>query len=140
MMVAGVRMFSRGTGFLWFLIALAILIPIDVALRRIQIDWYAITSLFQRQKQTGPATATMGTLLQRKQDIGTRLDKSKSTAARTAVQQTARPKTAIPGTTPSAAARKKSAPDRKGPAETPSSGTTTGKLLAMKRKRQEEDD
>lgn len=124
----------------WFLVALAILIPIDVALRRIQIDWYAVSSLFQGQKQTGPATATMGTLLQRKQDLGTRLDKSRSTAARTALQQTARPKTAIPGTTPSAAARKKPAPDKKGPTETPSSGTTTGKLLAMKRKRQEDDD
>ena len=124
----------------WFLIALAILIPIDVALRRIQIDWYAVTSLFQSQKHTGPATATMGTLLQRKQDIGTRLDKSRSAAAGTAAQQTRWPKTAIPGTTPSASARRKPAADKKGPAETPSSGTTTGKLLAMKRKRQEEDE
>lgn len=51
----------------WFLIALACLVPLDVAVRRIQIDPSAILALFRRRKVE--STATMGTLLQRKQEV-----------------------------------------------------------------------
>lgn len=51
----------------WFLIALACLVPLDVAIRRIQIDPSAILALFRRRKME--STATMGTLLQRKQEV-----------------------------------------------------------------------
>ena len=67
----------------WFLIGLAIAIPVDVACRRIQIDWFTIKSLLGRDTvHTGPANATMGTLLQRKQDVGAKLASARETAAR----------------------------------------------------------
>jgi uncharacterized membrane protein len=123
----------------WFLIALAILIPLDVAIRRIQIDWYVVSSLFQRKQQAGPATATMGTLLQRKQDIGSRLDAARSGVDRTAARKASRPATPIPGTTAGSSKAKKPAAAKSAP--TPAaSGSTTGKLLAMKRKRQQDED
>jgi uncharacterized membrane protein len=52
----------------WFLIALACLVPIDVAVRRIQIDFKGLLSLLSFRR-TGPATATTGALLQRKQEV-----------------------------------------------------------------------
>jgi uncharacterized membrane protein len=49
-----------------FLILLACLIPLDVGVRRIQLDFYAIRNLFASKKKK-ESTATLGALLQRKQ-------------------------------------------------------------------------
>ncbi|MEZ6049090.1 MAG: VWA domain-containing protein [Planctomycetaceae bacterium] len=53
----------------WFLISLACLIPLDVAFRRIQIDWYLISSWLSFGRGKSESTATMGTLLNRKQQL-----------------------------------------------------------------------
>ncbi|MCA9005783.1 MAG: VWA domain-containing protein, partial [Planctomycetaceae bacterium] len=61
----------------WFLIALAILVPLDVGIRRIQLDWYVIKGWFRFRKEDQSSTATMGALLQRKQNITEELDSRK---------------------------------------------------------------
>jgi len=49
----------------WFLLVLACLVPMDVAVRRVQLDWAAIAGWFRREKKNA-STATMGALLERK--------------------------------------------------------------------------
>lgn len=114
----------------WFLIALAILIPIDVGLRRIQIDWQVIKSWLGFGRK-GESTATMGALLERKKQV------------QTTTITVERPKPVIlPTNTGPAPAAPKPAP-KPAPKAEPSSAeapqTTTERLLARKRKRKEDD-
>lgn len=117
----------------WFLIALACLIPLDVALRRVQLDWSVIKSWFGLDRRRGPSTETMSTLLQRKHQVGTQLESRRAAtpppAARPATP-TRRPPTAPTAAPPPPAA----APP---PQQPPSS--TTGRLLELKRKREQKD-
>jgi len=53
----------------WFLIALACLIPLDVAVRRVQLDWLVIRSWFGLDRARGPSDETLGALLRRKESI-----------------------------------------------------------------------
>lgn len=131
----------------WFLIALAILVPLDVGIRRIQLDWYVIKSWFKFGKEDKSSTATMGALLQRKQNVTEELDSRKgppdqqSTIAKLQEQrqQTTRPP--VPGKVETIPPDKKST-DKPDP---PTGGseenqTTTGRLLDMKRRRNTDDD
>lgn len=125
---------SSSPVFDWFLIALACLLPMDVAVRRIQIDLWAVRNLFQRKK-TGPSTATMGTLLQRKQAVGAKMEsirsESREIPATSNIPQATRP---IPQ-------KKVEAPPKPEPKKTAESsgGTTTSRLLDAKRRRLEEE-
>jgi len=120
----------------WLLIALAILVPIDVALRRIQIDIDSIKAALGLGRRAAP-TATMGALLQAKQSA-------------TAAIQTRRSERPLPpqtsGTVPTRSAstasasstvvRQQPAPSQpQHPSNSPTS--TTEKLLALKRRRDE---
>jgi Ca-activated chloride channel homolog len=119
----------------WFLIALAFLLPLDVAFRRIQIDRHSIASLFGLGRSKGDSTATMGTLLERKKTVERALaaqrlsspiinvPESEQTTART-------PTSGASGDRPPP----KPAPDK--PSE--AANSTTSRLLDMKRKRQQE--
>ena len=119
----------------WFLIALAILVPLDVAIRRIQIDWHSMTFWAVRR---APSSATMGTLLERKQSVSATLQSRKgertmpvsssSVPPRSSSSQPATPtaKSQSP-TTPSAPSGHESKPT-----------STTERLLALKRKRDED--
>jgi len=60
----------------WFLIALACLVPLDVGVRRIQLDWALIAGWFRRRKGE-QAGGTLDALLKRKRQIPTM--KSKGT-------------------------------------------------------------
>jgi uncharacterized membrane protein len=60
----------------WFLIALACLVPLDVGVRRIQLDWALIAGWFRRGKGE-EAAATLGALLKRKREIPTMKAKGK---------------------------------------------------------------
>jgi hypothetical protein len=120
----------------WFLIALAILIPIDVALRRIQIDFVGIWKTLTMQKRA-PSTATMGTLLQTKQSVSASL-KSKR-------EERPLPPQASNVPPRSTSSKPSTAPKPQGPAATPppqagpdSPTSTTERLLAMKRRREED--
>ncbi|MEW4489735.1 VWA domain-containing protein [Thalassoglobus sp. JC818] len=120
----------------WFLIALACLLPLDVAVRRVQLDWSVVKSMlgFGSKKET---TQTMGALLQRKKQVGEHLKSErpskpfqptgqKSPYLTTDAQRTAapsKPKTEKP----------KNAPPKQ-------DESTTSRLLQMKRKRSEDDD
>jgi uncharacterized membrane protein/Mg-chelatase subunit ChlD len=53
----------------WFLIALACLLPLDVAVRRIQLDWQVVKGWLTLGRAAGPSTETMGALLARKKAI-----------------------------------------------------------------------
>jgi hypothetical protein len=115
----------------WFLLVLACLIPIDVALRRVQLDWDVIRGWLRRGAKEGSGE-TMGALLERKKRVKETLD-------------TARPETRpapIVPTTKAAPAAPKPAPSK--PAAQPSTDaeptSTTERLLARKRKREQDSD
>ncbi|WP_417389424.1 VWA domain-containing protein [Gimesia sp.] len=131
----------------WFLIALAILVPLDVGIRRIQLDWYVIKSWFKFGKEDKSSTATMGALLQRKQNVTEELDSRKgppdpqSTIAKLQEQrqQTTRPP--VPGKAETKPPEKKSTDKPDPPAGgSEENQTTTGRLLDMKRRRNTDDD
>jgi hypothetical protein len=127
--IFGDRQPKRSTSriFDWFLMALACMIPMDVAIRRVQLDFSWLRKLFAKEERK-EATATMGALLQ------------KSQAVRTAIKSQRR------GPLPTAPATKKQTPDTSKSTPAPqdkkppstSDGGTTSRLLAMKRKREEE--
>jgi len=120
----------------WFLIALACLLPLDVAARRIQIDWWAVRRRFARSGPA-PSTATMGTLLQRKQDIDVRLQPPRPATPKSPASE--RPPRPLPEShPPKPVPPSQSARQQETPSES-SSGTTTGRLLEAKRRRQEEE-
>ena len=118
----------------WFLIALACLLPLDVAIRRVQIDWSVVRGWFglDRQEQQ---SGTMGTLLARKRSLD---DELKRPTVRT--QPTARPEAAyerrpVP---------KRTKPVRSKTATRPATDeeeqkSTTSRLLELKKRRQSED-
>ncbi|MFP6764679.1 MAG: VWA domain-containing protein [Planctomycetaceae bacterium] len=120
----------------WFLITLACLLPLDVAARRVQIDWWSIRRRFAR-RSPAPSTATLGTLLQRKQDVDEKLQSTRTEtsthSAPVLPRRASSPPPVSNSTTPPA-------PDRKpDPPADSSPGTTTGRLLEAKRRRQAEE-
>ncbi len=114
----------------WFLIALACLIPIDVGVRRVQLDWAIIKGWFGFGRKR-ESTATMGALLERKKQV------------QTVVAPQERPKPLNLPVTPAApppkpAAEPKPAAPEPPPASPDGAQSTTGRLLARKRKREED--
>lgn len=124
----------------WFLIALACLVPLDVGIRRVQLDWRMIRDWLGLGLKRGASTQTMGALLERKQAVDSQI------AARRAEtplpMQAAKPQATRPTTTrtpPTGAAQPP-------PAARPPVGkkeedptTTTERLLKLKRKRQQDE-
>ncbi len=120
----------------WFLIAIACLIPLDVAVRRVQLDWVAVMQALGigRKAET---TQTMGALLSRKKEVGEKLK----------AQAEYKPTPTAGGKSPYIQQPVKrtaseSKPKPKTPEQTPESQaeTTTSRLLAIKRKRSENQD
>ncbi len=127
-----------------FLILLACLIPLDVAIRRVQLDWYVIKSWLGLDRKSGPTTQTMSTLLERKQAVHSQLTRERTESAtreKTTVGQLVGRK---PAERPSRAEQRESsehqaaAEQRGGSQETPESLSTTERLLEMKRRRQQD--
>jgi uncharacterized membrane protein/Mg-chelatase subunit ChlD len=102
----------------WFLIILACLIPFDVAVRRVQLDWALIRGWFTRRTRD-ESTETMGALLHRKQQVKTTLTAAPTTHP------------ASPASPLATAPPKAPEPDAAGD----SAQSTTERLLARKRKR-----
>jgi uncharacterized membrane protein len=124
----------------WYLVLIAILIPADVAIRRVQLDAGWFKRLFVREQRT--SGKTLGTLLQRTGEIRSTLANRKPTseeprpvtpqkppawsttpAASDTTPPTARPTTAQPAT-----------PDQS-PESAADENATTSRLLALKKKR-----
>jgi Ca-activated chloride channel homolog len=115
----------------WFLLALCCLIPLDVGIRRVQLDWEAIRGWF-RPRQT-ESTETMGALLARKGQVKEQLDAPRAERPPPIIPtMIVKPATPPPKPVPKPA--EAAAQDGE---DLPQS--TTGRLLARKRKRQEGD-
>lgn len=122
----------------WFLVALAILVPLDVAVRRVQLDWFVIQRWLGLGRHAGPSTETMGALLERKQAVDLQIE-----ARRAETPFTPRPPgTVRPGTSrqasPAGTATGPAAPAPAAP-QVQEETTTTERLLKLKRKRQQND-
>jgi len=115
----------------WFLIVLACLLPIDVAVRRVQLDWSVIRGWFTFGKKTDESTATMGALLGRKRRVEATLTAAPDAPPKLPI------KPAPPG-----APKPPSAPPTVAPKTPPSDSaesiSTTERLLARKRKRDQD--
>ncbi|HEX4263299.1 MAG TPA: glutamine amidotransferase [Verrucomicrobiae bacterium] len=110
------------------LILLACLIPLDVGIRRVQLDWSVIRGWFRASRKT-ESTETLGALLKLKEKVRESTDAGRQGA---------------PVKLPPAAPRPAPAPTTKPAATEPPSEqdpqqSTTGRLLAIKRKRQQGD-
>ncbi len=139
----------------WFLMGLACLLPLDVAIRRVQMDLGWIRRLFRNEKRE--STATIGALLQRTGEVRTSLNNqrdsqasrpgSESTMSRPMVTRQA-PSSSKPASSSTTASSGSSAPNGS-PGSTGTSGPksdasppaddagTTSRLLAMKKRREQ---
>lgn len=119
----------------WLLVALAILVPLDVAMRRIQIDFASIKSALGFGRRAA-STATMGVLLQAKQSATAAIQSRRS--ERPMPPQGTAP---IPKRSTSAASTSSTVVKQPPPAPEPdrpnTPTSTTERLLALKRKRDE---
>jgi len=124
----------------WYLMGLACLLPLDVAIRRVQLDFTGLVRLFRRQKKE--STGTMGALLQRTGEVRSSLNSQRDPNAAGSRTESAvsRPMVARPpaqkSTTPVQPETKAAPP----PPPTSDDGGTTSRLLAMKKKREQEGD
>lgn len=117
----------------WLLAALAVLLPLDVAIRRIQLDWATVKSWFEAKSAPEPVRTT-GQLLSR---TSTARQQERAAVPRPDLQRRpAPPPPPLPGT---AKPTTTAGPRPKPQAEQPEEGSTAAKLLAMKRKRSEGD-
>ena len=144
---------SQSRVFDWFLMMLACLVPLDVAVRRVQIDAAWITQLFRRQ-QPEEEGSTVGALLEKSQAVrsalASRSDRvaADPTGSRSRTVQRADWSAAPSGSVgsrpsePSAAAAPSGADPAADPAadggESEEGGSTTSRLLAIKRRREQE--
>jgi Ca-activated chloride channel homolog len=127
----------------WLLMALACMVPLDVGIRRVQIDPASILGLFRRRKRE--STATLGTLLQKTGEVRSALSGAKDDA-------TARPRTPLSdgprmprpqaprpqSGSPAAPKAAKQGTGSQTPQPSADDGSTTSRLLALKRKRDTE--
>ncbi len=129
----------------WFLMGLACLLPMDVAIRRVQLDLGWIKKLFKRQKSE--STATIGALLQRTGEVRSSLNSQRDPNANSPRPETAgrplaprqpaqRPPTGTPTKTEASPGPQPSS----SPPPASDDGGTTSRLLAMKKKREQDGD
>jgi Ca-activated chloride channel homolog len=123
----------------WLLISLVILLPIDVAVRRVHIDWLLVRGLLFRSREKQNQPTTLGSLLETKQQTVAQFDAART--ASTTHPQTDNASPAQPPTartvhqrpaqsgTPKASSKKTGQPD-----------TTLAKLLAIKRQQKDDGD
>ena len=124
----------------WFLVLLACLIPLDVAARRVQIDWPAVWQALGFGKRAD-STETMGALLARKQSVAESLrqrqeEKTLPTSGTSAAYMQGQSTDKAPGKSATPPKPTSSAPPKSDGGDT----STTSRLLDMKRKRQQDGD
>jgi uncharacterized membrane protein len=123
----------------WFLLGLACLIPLDVGLRRIQLDWSVVQGWLPWGKRSGESTEMMGTLLKRKRDVGARRERKVTDAWKPISLPPQLPQADAAGTMDAPSVKHLPADDDATDGERQPSTSTTGKLLDLKRKRDEDD-
>ncbi len=113
----------------WFLVMLACLLPLDVGLRRVQIDPAVVKGWFTRRQASEESGATMSALLKRKAAVEARSERPQELP--------------LKHPSPTRSPSPKAVPVEDEKSEEPideSALSTTERLLALKRKRQERDD
>jgi len=115
----------------WLLISLAILLPIDVAVRRVHVDWALIRGLLFRGDINENQTTTLGSLLATKQETDAQLRSSRSEQP---IPQRPLPPPRPATNSPEPTHRQP--PQKNEPAD--AQDTTLAKLLAIKRQQQED--
>ncbi len=128
--------------FEWYLMVLACLLPLDVAVRRVQIDLSQIRKWFRRDRKE--STATMGSLLQRTSELRSQLNNQRDPDASRSRSEMPperpmqpRPPMPRPTSGPSPQPQNNQPAPQTPDAPPPSDGGTTSRLLAMKKKREE---
>ena len=127
----------------WYLMVLACLLPLDVAIRRVQLDLGWVKNLFRRHKRE--STATIGAVLARTGQVRSSLNTQRdpNTAASRSEPATGRPMATRlsaqrpPAATPVTHDAKLSQPSVPAPSASGDGGTTS-RLLAMKKKREQD--
>ncbi len=121
----------------WFLVILACLIPLDVGVRRIQLDWYVIKAWFGIGAKRGGSTQTMGALLERKQAVGTQIEarRGETGLPTETLRRLAKPQ-ARGGASTTRPPPNMPPPQQR--AQEDDKSTTTERLLKLKRKRQQD--
>lgn len=148
--IYGRRMAKRSSRsvFDWFLMALACMIPIDVAVRRVQIDFSWVKRMFERRKST-ESTATMGALLEKAQSIRSTMKEQGQSDESPRQRPPERPMTPRAAPPPRSARAEDTAKQQQQKSATQADskpkpaaddGSTTSRLLAMKRRREEDKD
>ena len=121
----------------WFLVGLACLVPLDVAIRRVQIDPQTLLAWFRPARAA--STETMGALLQRKQAVESRLDAHRDDPVSAAAPEHLASVRA-PATAPRTPIQQTSSGPPVDEAVDADRLSTTERLLAMKRRRRDTDD
>ncbi|MBS0264869.1 MAG: VWA domain-containing protein [Planctomycetes bacterium] len=122
----------------WILVLLACLIPLDVAIRRVQIDFGMIKSWLGMGPGKAVSTATMGALLERKQAVGSQIEARRGD---TPLPTEALRKLTKPQSRPSGEQKPTPGPNVPPSPQQPRPDdptTTTERLLHLKRKRQQD--
>jgi len=112
----------------WLLIALACLVPLDVGLRRVQIDWSLIKSWLGLGGKSTQSTQTMSTLRERKLQVDQQL----------ANRRRERPAIEPRAPSNSGGPPRPEPPTATAPPTESAPTSTTERLLELKRKRQKE--
>ena len=116
----------------WLLITLAILLPIDVGVRRVHLDWFLLRSLFFRIDKSENPTSTLGSLLATKHETAAQIGSSLSDLP--ILRRTLPP-------SPHASVQPEQSKPQKPRSDSETvegQGTTLSKLLAIKRQQQED--
>ncbi len=121
----------------WLLIALGCLVPLDVGIRRVQLDWGAIRKWF-RSERKGESEQTMGQLLARKKEVGDTLKSQKERPLESSGSPIA--PTSIPKRTAPPPGAKPPGAEKKPPPPAGDQSSTTSRLLDMKRRRDQDGD
>jgi uncharacterized membrane protein len=123
----------------WFLIALACLVPLDVAIRRVQIDFQQVRNWLGLAGRAQSSGQTMGALLERKREVGSLLsgmsvDRPLAERDSRRDPSTSAPDSPRPPVKPSQT--KPASPPQTGGEPGGDGGSTTERLLELKRRRQ----
>ncbi|QDT64805.1 VWA domain-containing protein [Calycomorphotria hydatis] len=129
---------SRSPIFDWLLIAFAILLPLDVAVRRVQLDFSTIRSLIFGDRK-GSRMETMGRLLEKKRDRGETSRPVAPVEQKPLLTRPVKPKPSAPSSRPKPQSTKPPA-SKSGDEKSGSPGSTMSRLLDAKRRKQQRQD
>ena len=115
----------------WVLILLACMIPLDVGLRRVQIDMEMVRSWFTLGRREQPSEATFSKLRTKKGEVAASLKSRSESKSKAEEEQTMKIEIGKPPPLPSIASRQASANEPEEPEN------ATSRLLAAKRRAQE---